>query len=185
MNLTRVFSQRNYFQSLAPKDLLHQYKSIPSGFTHQLQRYPEEFVDFINHSSSKNFTELQKITSAHLVYITSNQFNSYLEQLQLNLRCDDSWICQSILVPYQKFIRKIIHSSDLYEKIRIINNGWNKDSTSPLDEQSKTIMRANPKEFFNLELIFYTINLLTELFGILKHVPNLGRYYLDSQRENV
>lgn len=47
------------------------------------------------------------------------------------------------------------------------------------------MMRANPKEFFNLELMFYTINLLTELFSILKHVPNLGRYYLSSHRDSL
>lgn len=39
-------------------------------------------------------------------------------------------------------------------------------------------MKANPKTYFNLELMYYTINLLTELFSFLKHVPNLGRYYL-------
>jgi hypothetical protein len=46
-------------------------------------------------------------------------------------------------------------------------------------------MRANPKNFFNLELMYYTINLLTELFSFLKHVPNIGRYYLHKSRATM
>lgn len=97
----------------------------------------------------------------HLLLIHSNNYYDLFEKLRLNLRCSDTWICQSILIPYQNFIRKVIYSSEQFEKIRIINNGWNKDSGPHPNEISKSAMRANPKQYFNLELMYYIINILT------------------------
>lgn len=50
-------------------------------FIHQLERYPQDFIDFINHPTPKNLTELQKVTLANMVYIYSNSFNNELELL--------------------------------------------------------------------------------------------------------
>lgn len=114
MRLTNVFKQNNPIQNTLTKDLLASHKTFPSGFETQLQQHPLHFVNFINNKEDQGLSELQKSTLVHLVLIHTNKYYDLFEKLRLDLRCDDSWICQSILVPYQKFIRKVIYSSELY-----------------------------------------------------------------------
>jgi len=94
-------------------------------------------------------------------------------------------MAQNVLLPYQKFIRKVLNSEELFGKVRIINNGWNNSGSPDNVYDSKIAIRDHPKQYFNLDLIYYIINLLGELFRILKHVSNLGRYYMRDQGDSI
>jgi hypothetical protein len=81
------------------------------------------------------------------------------------------------MVPYQNFIRKLILSSEQYQCVRTINNGWNSIVGCPHSFPCKEDMRQNPKEYFNFKVLCYCVNMLKDLFCFLKKVPTLGRYY--------
>ena len=70
----------------------------------------------------------------------------------------------------------------MYEKVRVINVGWNKLFRKEDSHKCKTFINRNPKEYLNLKLVYYIVNLMNDLFETLKNIPTLARYYLSSNR---
>lgn len=69
---------------------------------------------------------------------------------------EDEWLNDQIMKPYYFFIRKILSSTEMYNKVK------------------------EPFQSFSFEKQFYIYNILMEMFKIVAKMPLLGRYYKDN-----
>lgn len=175
MELTTPFPRYyNQFSSVISSKILKEYKQPPTALLHSINSYPEHFFKYVN--SPQMSTSLKKIILVQLVLIHTSNLPESFEILPLRLKSKNVWLNQHILTPYQRLLKKIVLSQDVYQKIRNLNLNWNEEFFQQKQKQAKN-KRQPTKEDISLSLIYYTINLLNELLKILKSGPTMWRYY--------
>lgn len=114
MSFLSFFHSFNIFQQGCTPFLLHNYTYPDRKLVDLVVKNPQQFQQYIDNIAKPPLTALQKTTMVHLLYMHCGHLTPYLEELSLSSAHEDPWLHRNILLPYQNFVRKVIHSNELY-----------------------------------------------------------------------
>lgn len=99
---------------------------------------------------------IRKLCIIHLCLIHCPDLCEPFRRLDFKMTSEDEWLNENIIKPYCVFLHKICCSFEMYCKTK-------------LDHVIE----------FDMDLMFYTIKLLNDLFAVVRKIGTLGRYYSD------
>jgi hypothetical protein len=105
--------------------------------------------------TANTFKIIRMLSIANLVMLHSKNWYDLIENELKYRTTKDDWINAKFIEPYYRFIIKCCTSRDSYN-------------------ESKTM---SYKRGDALQMLFYSINMLRQLFKVVEKMPLIGRYY--------
>jgi hypothetical protein len=115
----------------------------------------KKLVKVFETHTANTFKIIRMLSIANLVMLHSKNWYDLIENELKYRTTKDDWINAKFIEPYYRFIIKCCTSRDSYN-------------------ESKTM---SYKRGDALQMLFYSINMLRQLFKVVEKMPLIGRYY--------